>query len=70
MRNSPLFFTSNERNEDSYIGLGDCFFFRKRVRSRSVLIFRGLTFDLFLNWTPLSDRKNVKFEKMLTLSKC
>ena len=41
-------FKSNERCEYSYIGLGD-FFFRESLKicSGSILIFRGLTCDLY-----------------------
>ena len=45
---------SDERNEDSYIGLADffLFFFSGKVLticSRSILIFRSLTCDFFLS---------------------
>ena len=67
------FFNSNECSEYSDIDLGD-FFFRKtfKICSRSILGFRGLTFDFF-QFTSfllfkgrqflLSNIKNVKVTK-------
>ena len=50
-----MLFKSNELSEYSYIGLADFFvvFFQKKVfkiRSRSVLIFRGLTCDFVISF--------------------
>ena len=43
----------NERSENSYIGFDDfsSFFFRKslKISTRSILTFRGWTFDFFLS---------------------
>ena len=48
---NELFLRFDERSSDSYIGDDDLFyfFFRKslKIRSRSIALFCGLTFDLF-----------------------
>ena len=51
-------FFSNERSEYSYIGLGDFFFQEKsKIWSHSILIFRGLIFDLFISSLHFFKRK-------------
>ena len=67
---------SDERSEDSYLGLADfflvCFFSGKSLKicSRSILIFRALTCDFFFfsslqkgRKKPLSNSNNIKVTK-------